>query len=233
MTVSLSSLADQPVRRGNYRAVLRADADPVATEQALAACQTALEQAKTAGVLLTASLYRYERMLFLYAEGIGQVVDPAVLLSALNPLLLCWPASPAAQQADRLWVTMQPYYYHSEPTTVADWQQGRHPERRRGRIALLDDEAWTSYVYYHLALMRERTIAGDRYHLISLHENVLFSYFEEPKTMVNLCGDPQAESAVLQDWLAADPESHFLKFTPETTLGTGGNFVFLPCCAGV
>lgn len=57
--------------------------------------------------------------------------------------------------------------------------------------------------------MDEGKHAGDKYQCIALHENILFSYYEEPRTNVNLCGEQGAESEALKGWMAADPESHF------------------------
>lgn len=64
---------------------------------------------------------------------------------------------------------------------------------------------------------------GDRYHSIALHENTLFSYFEEPKTMVNIRGVAEQPSPALAAWEAADPEGHFIRLP-----GAAGNFLFLP-----
>ena len=46
--------------------------------------------------------------------------------------------------------------------------------------------------------MDEGKHAGDKYQCIALHENILFSYYEEPRTNVNLCGEQGAESEALK-----------------------------------
>lgn len=221
------------VVRGQWRAALRTDADEGALRTALAACRERLLAAQAARGLITASLYRYGGMLFLYAESPAAPAQPEELFAPLSALLLPWPPALEAPDAPRLWAAMQPYYYHAVPGTVAEWQAGRTPERRRGRIALLSAETWCDYLYHHLALVREQAIEGDRYHLISLHENLLFSYFEEPKTISNLSGVSGAPSPALEAWLAADPERHFTRFVPNQSAGSDGNFVFLPCCLSV
>lgn len=81
-----------------------------------------------------------------------------------------------------------------------------------------------SYVYYTRVWWMEGLICGDRYQSIALHENILFSYFEEPRGSVNIKKDYEHESKVLEEWLAIDPESHFIHM-PE---GEGANFMFLP-----
>lgn len=196
-------------------------------------CREAFARAKEEHRLLTASLYRYGRFLFLYAEGVGEEPLPDKLCAALAPLLQNWPGPVEEPCRDRLWVRMQPYYYHAIPDTVEEWMKNRAPSGRRGRIAVLSPGKWESYMGHHLALMREGLIEGDRYHLISLHENLLFSYFEEPKTMTNLQQKEAAHSEALEKWLLTDPESHFIRFAPGQGPGPDENFVFLPCVAGI
>ena len=59
---------------------------------------------------------------------------------------------------------------------------------------------------------------------------MLFSYLEEPRTNVNIKHQPGAHSPELDAWIAADPESHFARFTPEQKAhpDSSHNFVFLP-----
>lgn len=223
----------QQVRRASYRAALRSDAGEAQNDRAFAECQRILEQEKEAHCLLTASLYRYGRFLFLYTEGIGETAVPEKLFAPVVPLLQKWPVTIEEPDNDRVWVLMQPYYYHAIPESAEEWMRNRQPSQRRGRIALLAPGKWENYMTHHLALMREGLIEGDRYHLISIHENVLFSYFEEPKTMTNLQRKPGAQSKALEDWLLTDPESHFMRFVPGQGPGPDENFMFLSWVAGV
>ena len=64
-------------------------------------------------------------------------------------------------------------------------------------------------MYYHKALVDEGLLDGDRYQFIALHENILFSYFEEPKCFTHIKKECMEESSVIKEWLAANPESHF------------------------
>ena len=223
----------QQVRRASYRAALRSDAGEAQNDRAFAECQRILEQEKEAHRLLAASLYRYGRFLFLYTEGIGETAVPEKLFAPVVPLLQKWPVTIEEPDNDRVWVLMQPYYYHAIPESAEEWMRNRQPSQRRGRIALLAPGKWENYMTHHLALMREGLIEGDRYHLISIHENVLFSYFEEPKTMTNLQRKPGAQSKALEDWLLTDPESHFMRFVPGQGPGPDENFMFLSWVAGV
>lgn len=58
----------------------------------------------------------------------------------------------------------------------------RHSGAQHGRIAVLKPDKWCSYMEYHLKLVSEGLLEGDRWHLISVQENLLFSYLEEPRT---------------------------------------------------
>ena len=98
------------------------------------------------------------------------------------------------------------------------------PTRRCGRIAYLKEEKLFSYVTYHDALVREGLLKGAKYQAIALHEDILFSYFEEPRQSINIKKDDIQESKVIKQWLAADPESHFIPL-PESG---GENFTLLP-----
>ena len=64
---------------------------------------------------------------------------------------------------------------------------------------------------------------GDKYAFISMHENILFSYYEEPRNNVNIKKSDE-ESAVIGEWLNADPESHF-----DRVKAQGNNFLVVPC----
>ena len=224
---------DPGVNRGSYRAVLRADACEAEVADAFMECRASMENAKRERKVLTASLYRYGGFLFLYTEGAGEAVNPAELLSPLCKFLQLWPAGVEAPDTARQWVYMQPYFYHAVPGRAEDWMEHRTPCRRRGRIALLTPGKWEEYMAHHFFLMREGLIEGDRYHFISVHENVLFSYFEEPKTITNLQGKSGCRSTALDSWMKTDPESHFMRFAPGQGAGPEQNFVFLPCCASV
>ncbi len=241
----------EKIYRLHYRAQLNNDYTEAELQEALASCKENIRALQSEGRVLTAALYRHERMLFLYYEALGEkltVAEPIVLadpetvgnlpvlesgedmqITAVHPTeflapfaekLCVWPG----QYEDRLWVHMYHIYYHNVPETVEDWNRDRKPEMRRGRIAFLREEKLFSYIYYHKAIVDEGLLLGDRYQSIALHENILFSYFEEPKKLVNVRNCRDKESEVINDWIAVDPESHFIHM-PQ---GEGENFMFLP-----
>lgn len=236
----------EKIYRLHYRGQLKDGISEEQLENAVELCISNVRQAQKQGKVLTAALYQADRMLFFYYEAVGEqlaVTEPIAmqagdsipesgedmqttclypeeLLVPLSPYLQIWPG----QADDRLWVHMYHIYYHNEPESVKDWARASVPELRRGRIAFLREDKLFSYVYYHKALVDEGLLLGDRYQSIALHENILFSYFEEPKTMSNVQKDFTRQSQVINEWLAVDPESHFIHM-PE---GNGENFMFLP-----
>ena len=58
---------------------------------------------------------------------------------------------------------------------------------------------------------------------IALHEDVLFSYFEEPRSPVNI-RRADGESQAIRGWMEVDPDSHFIHLPGSE----GQNFLLLP-----
>lgn len=211
------------IYRLHYRAQLQKNYTEQELADALEICVKNVRKLQQDGRILTAALYRKDKMLFLYYEALGEeltVVYPTEFLAPLADFLQIWPG----QVQDRLWVHMYHIYYHCVPESIEQWKRPRVPELRRGRIAFLRDEKLFSYTYFHKAIVDEGLLTGDKYQSIALHENILFSYFEEPKILRNVQNRYDEESKVIQEWLAVDPESHFIHM-PE---GNGGNFMFIP-----
>lgn len=214
-----------------------------AVEAAAEECRACAEKLIAEGRLLTAALYHYRNMLFLYYEEVMEEEDakerkssmlkmqehqerkaadltPGVFMGAFEKMLEKWPQDGALTS----WIKMFHIYYHNEPKSVEQWQQGRHPEHRRGRIAKLREDKLFEYVFHHVAIVNEGLLTGDKYQSIALYGDMLFSYFEEPKKFVNIKEDYEHESQAINDWLAVDPESHFIPF-PEAN---GSNFYIIP-----
>ena len=144
---------------------------------------------------LTAALYRYGNMFFLYYEALEETLMPRELFPALSGRLTPW-------------TFMEPVFWHTVPKEKEDWaRQGK--KIRRGRIARLLPGKLESYVSYHRAIVEEGLLDGDRYQFIALEGDMLFSYFEEPKIFTHIRSDVSEESRVIQEWLKVDPESHF------------------------
>lgn len=153
---------------------------------------------------LTVALYRYENMLFLYYEALDEKLKPEQLFPQLSAYMELWPE----KDGKTSWAYMYNIYYHSIPESEEHW--ARHGKKvRRGRIAYLFPDKLFSYTYWHKAIVEEGLLEGDQYQSIALHENILFSYFEEPKIFTHIKKEVQKESSVINGWIGVNPESHF------------------------
>ena len=210
---------NRPVYRCHWRGQLTTD-DMEMLRPLLAACEEKARAMIDAGELMTAALYHFGRQVFLYYEAIGEEWAPESFMDALSPVLAPWPQ----KEETRLWAQMYHIYWHDAPLSADDWRRVKAPERRRGRIAYLKHETMFQYVYHHFAIVEEGKLCGDRYQSIALHEDVLFSYFEEPRSHVNIVRDPSQESEAIQAWLDVNPEAHFIPLPGSE----GANFLLLP-----
>lgn len=204
--------------RKNFRACLKADIKEDELKEALQKDKEVIRKAILHKKCLTVALYYHENMLFLYTEGLQKEAEPVELFPNLSTYLELWPE----RKGKTSWVGMFTIYYHDIPTKESEWKRDGI-KKRRGRIAYLKEDKLFSYTYYHKAIVDEGLLEGDRYQFIALHEDILFSYFEEPKIFTHIRKDSKDESKVIKEWLAVDPESHF-----DHTLSGEDNFLLLP-----
>ena len=193
-------------------------------------CRQASKKAIREGNFCNVSFYRYQNMGFLYLEENRDrvsveegwaPVNADALMEPLLPVLKPWPE----ETGDRYFVPMINVYYHHLPgEDIEDWERERTttPKERIGRVAFVFPEKLPSYVRYHQAIVEEGLLKGDKYAFISLHENLLFSYYEEPRNNVNI-KNSEEESVVIGQWMEVDPESHFDRVKAE-----GSNFLVIP-----
>ena len=215
------------VLRRNYRAAMAADLETV--REAFERDREKVSCLKKQGQVLAANVYYHDDMLFLYLETVSgeetndpksEKPEPEDIFPETSKLLKKWPE----RDGDRNWCYMYPIYWHDVPEDTFSWRpESAEKKTRRGRIAYLNHDKLFSYVYYHKALVDEGLISGDRYQFIALHEDILFSFFEEPKQFTNI-KKTDKESEVIKDWMKVDPESHF-----DHTLSGKDNFLLLPC----
>ena len=189
------------IYRKEYRACLKENID----EQGLKKICDRISSKKNKD-FLEVYLYRHNKMLFLYYEARVEDTNPEFFLSDLNIFLETWPEEKGLTH----WAYMYPVFYQQIPTEDEEaWIRERKGYKTKiGRIAFLKEEKLFSYVYWHTAIVKEGLMKGDKYQYISLHENVLFSYYEEPRNNVNLSGREE-ESLAIKEWISLDPGSHF------------------------
>ncbi|MBQ8639947.1 MAG: hypothetical protein IJ468_12345 [Lachnospiraceae bacterium] len=205
--------------RKEYRGCIKSGFAQENLEILLADAKAAASRLQETGRLLTACVYRHQNMVFAYLELLDETISVDEILGELSPCLELWPE----ENGRTPWALMYEIYYHSVPQDPESWVEERKTNTTRiGRIAFLKPEKLFSYTYWHYAIVQEGLLMGDKYQYISLHENILFSYFEEPRHNVNLTGDEDTPSTVIDGWMAVDPESHF-----DREKAGGNNFIVI------
>lgn len=229
------------VIRAQYRAVLKEGTTEEELRTAADFCRLKMEKEIREERLLTGGIFRHKKLLFLYMEYITDTemykngTDtgkkcieqfPQEWFPEMTPFLHTWPG----KSGERSWAYMYPVFWFDTPKSLDMWKRKEKPDKRCGRIAVLHPEKLFSYVCHHQAIVKEGLLTGDRYQMISLHENVLFSYFETPRDreQVNIRRS-EDESKEIKKWEAADPESHFCHF-PEAK---GENFLIIETLVSV
>ena len=181
------------ISRSEYRGCVKANVLKEDWDTTLAQTKTLVQEQKEQNKVLTVCLYQHKNMLFLYMETLQEGICPETLFAPLAPYMEQWPEENGLTP----WAPMYHIYHHSIPGDVSEWVKER------------------------AAIVQEGLLKGDKYQYISLHENVLFSYFEEPRHNVNITGKEE-ESKVIEGWMAVDPESHF-----DREKACGNNFLVI------
>ena len=204
------------VIRSHYRGLLKPGPEPA---QAFTVCRRQAAKLIREGRMMACGLYAYGQQIFLYYEALGEDPGPESFMGPLFPFLTVWP------QKDRVCKMAKMYhiYWHQEPRDAEDWHRKTRPAAQRGRIAYLRHENMFEYVYHHFAIVKEGLLKGDRYMSIALHEDVLFSYFEEPRSSDNILRC-EGESKAIKGWMDVIPEDHFIPLPGSN----GQNFLLLP-----
>lgn len=210
------------VIRAQYRAVLKEKVTEEQIKEVVNQCQGIIAEKLEQQQILTAGMFRYQKFLFLYLEYIIEDSEhlpdrksdrinkiPDQWFSDMKPLLHVWPEYCGEQH----WAYMYPVFWFDEPVSLEYWKRKQKPDQRCGRIAVLYPDKFASYICHHHAIVKEGLLVGDRYQMISSHENLLFSYFETPRDreQVNIRRE-QKESEEIKKWESVDPDSHFIRF---------------------
>jgi L-rhamnose mutarotase len=160
-----------------------------------------------AGRIMTLSAYRWQKNVFLYCECIDCEIHPDELFPAAGSLLEEWPG----KAEKRKWIPMVDVFHFNEPVSVEHWKRKSPVEKRVGMVAHLRPEMIASYIYYHYQLQEERAFLGDKYELISLHENLLFGYLERPEIVEEpLTPKKLNTSGTPANWLDSRMDLHFI-----------------------
>lgn len=209
------------IERYQFRCTFRDDYQEKDYAAAEEDCREKARKAVADGRVCNFSFYRYKDMGFVYVEVMEDMAAVKEVLGGLTSFLKPWPR----EEGDTYFVPMINVYYHHIPDEDIDvWEKERTTKEktRIGRIAFVYPEKLTSYILHHKEIVDEGLLKGDKYAYISMHENLLFSYYEEPRNNVNISGRDE-ESKAIERWLAVDPESHFDREKAE-----GSNFLVIP-----
>lgn len=210
------------IERKQYRGCLKQNIDKAYFCTAIDDVSKSIEKLICGGSLLQVSLFRHNSMCFLYYESIKDGIEPESFLEVLKPFMELWPE----EEGLRVWAPMYRVYFHSIPTDINAWENERQNKKRVGRIAFLYPDKLSSYVYWHKAIMEEGLFKGDKYQFISLHGRILFSYYEEPKTMACLktadFHSIENKSRMIEQWMKQKPETHF-----DRSKTNGSNFIII------
>ena len=216
----------EKIVRAEYRAYLKENISGQELKEQIEMYYKIASSKKEGSDLLTAAMFQYERNVFLYIELI-EVDEKKVatfaeeLFPDLNNLFEIVPGF----FEKRCWVYMTPVFWFDTPENLQQWKRIQKAGEQCGRIAILYHEKLLSYVCHHQSIVNEGLLKGDRYQFISFHENVLFSYYEEPRDreIVNV-KKMEGDSKEIALWEQVNPESHFYHF-PEAE---GANFLKIP-----
>jgi len=125
------------------------------------------------------SLFHFGTQLFLYYESPAQSIDPHELFTHCEDALVTWPGT----NEPRIWVPMMDIFHYQKPISEKHWLRKNASARPYARIAYLKPDKVASYVFYHYQYQEEQPGDGDKYGMISLHENLIFFYSEDPATV--------------------------------------------------
>lgn len=201
-------LKNRTISRISYRAQLKKPCDREGLLAALKTCHARVQALTEQDRLMTCGVYWFGSMVFTFWESVDAQFHPDELLAELAPHLMAWPG----EEEIRMWVPMHPVYFQQIPENAEDWLRRSEPTLRVGRLARLIKPLRNEYIYHHIAITDEGLHEGDRYQYISWHEDYLFSYYEEPRTNVNIRRVTGVPSEAIKAWKAVDPQAHFYRF---------------------
>lgn len=164
------------MKRLVYRGKLKPDME-CKFNDSVAKLKSGLETYLAEDKLMTLSIFNWKGTLFLYYECINEIIEPENLLGEISSCLEEWPGI----EVTRYWVPMMDIFHYNKPLSTEHWRRKEPVQKRVARITRLKEDMYSSYIFYHYQHQEEHpSIAGNKYGLISVHENLMFFYHEEP-----------------------------------------------------
>ncbi|WP_146767099.1 hypothetical protein [Paenibacillus sp. YN15] len=163
------------MKRCQFRAEMNADTD---IQTFLEPNNPALQERMAENGVSRLSLFQWESQLFVYYECPGEspAAGPHVLFSNAEEILRVWPGG----TGDRYWAPMADIFHYQAPTEETPWRTPQGNGAPYGRLARLQPDMISSYIFYHYQYQEEKPGDGCKYGIISLHEDLMFFYSEKP-----------------------------------------------------
>jgi L-rhamnose mutarotase len=120
-------------------------------------------------------LFRFDNLLFVYAESADPVLNLALPAKVTSALI----DSPG-DFGDHKFVPMLDIFHDAIPRVESAWREPGAPITSLGSIVYLRPEKYCSYVFYHFQLQEEGLRKFNKRYIIGALENCLFSYQELP-----------------------------------------------------
>ena len=120
-------------------------------------------------------LFRFDNLLFVYAESADSVLSLALPTKVTTALI----DSPG-DFGDQKFVPMLDIFHDAIPRDNVVWRDPAKQVQSLGSIVYLRPEKYCSYVFYHFQLQEEGLRKFNKHYIIGVLENCLFSYQELP-----------------------------------------------------
>lgn len=120
-------------------------------------------------------LFRFDNLLFVYAESTDPMLRLALPAKLINALL-----DSLGDFGDHKFVPMLDIFHDAIPRVESTWREPGAPITSLASIVYLRPEKYCSYVFYHFQLQEEGLRKFNKRYIIGALENCLFSYQELP-----------------------------------------------------
>lgn len=163
------------MERFTYRAYIKEGME-CNFEEAVMTASKRLNNMVIEGQLMTISMFKSEKNIFVYIECPNKIYEPEDLFSELTPFLANWPG----EEQERKWIRMMDIYHCVEPVDNEHWKRKIPVENIIARVMRLKPEMLSSYIFYHWQLQEEKPGSWCKYCSIYLHENLTIMFNEVP-----------------------------------------------------
>lgn len=163
------------MKRQAYRAYIKENCEELMVEL-LDSLRDIAQKYCEDGRLLTVSVFKWDRNIFLYYESVEDEVTPLELLGLVQMYLEEWPG----ECKKRYWIPMVDIYHCVDGEAVKSFRNGAPIQKTMANIARFKPEMLSSYIFYHYQYQEEKPGDFSKWCAIYLHENLAIIYGEDP-----------------------------------------------------